>query len=62
MSTTLMAEIAGVPPVVLSGLSGLQEQVGSGDRRQRLADLVLQEDIQTFATLTGDQQWIHVER
>ena len=29
MSTTLMAEIAGVPPVVLSERSGLQEQVGS---------------------------------
>jgi acyl dehydratase len=60
MSTTIMAEIAGVPPVVLSGLSGLQEQVGSeiGVSGWRT---VLQEDIQTFATLTGDQQWIHVD-
>ena len=53
MSTTFMAEIAGVPPVVLSGLSGLQEQVGteigvSGWRT------VLQEDIQTFAKLRYD--------
>ncbi len=60
MSTAIMAEIAGLPPVVLSGLPDLQEQVGSeiGVSSWRT---VLQEDIQTFATLTGDHQWIHVD-
>jgi acyl dehydratase len=47
-------------PVVLQGPDGLREHLGkelgaSGWRTVR------QEDIDTFATLTGDQQWIHVD-
>ncbi len=47
-------------PVVLNGLADLQDRVGqelgvSGWRT------VGQADIDTFATLTGDRQWIHVD-
>ena len=47
-------------PIVLHGLDGLQERVGqeigaSGWRT------VKQEDIDTFAKLTGDEQWIHID-
>src|SRR6187431_1704258 len=47
-------------PIVLHGLDGLAEQVGqtvgtSGWRTVR------QEDIDLFAKLTGDSQWIHVD-
>jgi acyl dehydratase len=45
---------------VLRGLEGLQDRVGqevgvSGWRT------VTQEDVDTFADLTGDRQWIHVD-
>jgi acyl dehydratase len=47
-------------PLVLQGLAGLTERLGhelgvSGWRT------VKQSDIDTFATLTGDEQWIHVD-
>jgi acyl dehydratase len=47
-------------PVVLKGLAGLQERVGQeiGTSSWRT---VQQEDINTFAKLTGDEQWIHVD-
>jgi acyl dehydratase len=47
-------------PVVLKGLAGLQERVGQeiGTSSWRT---VRQEDINTFAKLTGDEQWIHVD-
>ena len=48
------------PPVVLNGLADLQEKVGQqiGASSWRT---VRQEDISTFAALTGDEQWIHVD-
>jgi acyl dehydratase len=56
----IVEEVTTGAPVVLHGLEGLRERVGqevgvSGWRTVR------QEDIETFATLTGDQQWIHVD-
>jgi acyl dehydratase len=47
-------------PLVITGLEGLQERVGqtvgvSGWKT------VVQDDITTFAKLTGDEQWIHVD-
>ena len=54
------AAAADLGPVVLRGLEGLRERVGtdlgvSGWRP------VTQEDVTTFARLTGDEQWIHVD-
>lgn len=54
------AATAGAAPLTLHGLDGLQERLGtdlgvSGWRP------VTQSDISTFATLTGDEQWIHVD-
>ena len=47
-------------PVVITGLEGLEAHVG-----QKLGvsgwKTVVQEDINTFAKLTGDEQWIHVD-
>ncbi len=47
-------------PVVLHGLSGLQERAGQdiGTSSWRTVE---QGDIDTFAHLTGDEQWIHVD-
>ena len=47
-------------PIVLKGLAGLQERVGQevGTSSWRT---VQQADINTFAELTGDSQWIHVD-
>ena len=47
-------------PTVLHGYDGLAEQVGQtvGTSSWRT---VRQEDIDTFAKLTGDEQWIHVD-
>lgn len=60
MGEPITAEIATGAPVVLRGLEGLRERVGqevgvSGWRT------VTQEDVDTFADLTGDRQWIHVD-
>jgi acyl dehydratase len=47
-------------PIVLHGLDGLAEQVGQtvGTSSWRT---VRQEDIDLFAKLTGDEQWIHTD-
>lgn len=51
---------AAAGPIVLKGLAGLQERLGHevGASSWRT---VKQEDINTFAVLTGDSQWIHVD-
>ena len=60
MGEPIVEEVASGTPVVIQGLEGLRERVGtevgvSGWRTVR------QDDIATFASLTGDQQWIHVD-
>jgi acyl dehydratase len=60
MGEPIVEEVASGAPVVLHGFEGLRRHVGhevgvSGWRGVR------QEDIDTFAALTGDQQWIHVD-
>ena len=47
-------------PLVLRGLAGLQERVGS-DLGVSGWRTVEQDDISTFARLTRDEQWIHVD-
>jgi acyl dehydratase len=58
-SSTEIADRTG-GPLVLHGLAGLQERagqkIGTSDWKT-----VEQRDIDTFATLTGDEQWIHVD-
>jgi acyl dehydratase len=60
MGEPITDEVATGAPVVLRGLEGLRDRVGqevgvSGWRT------VTQEDVDTFADLTGDRQWIHVD-
>ena len=60
MGEPITDEVATGAPVVLRGLEGLRDRVGqdvgvSGWRT------VTQEDVDTFANLTGDRQWIHVD-
>lgn len=47
-------------PLVISGLKGLQEHAG---QKVGVTDwkTVVQDDITTFAKLTNDEQWIHVD-
>jgi acyl dehydratase len=47
-------------PLTLHGLEGLHERVGQhlGTSKWRT---VTQEDVSTFARLTGDEQWIHTD-
>ena len=47
-------------PVVLNGFDGIRERLGEevGVSSWRTVE---QQDIETFANLTGDQQWIHVD-
>jgi len=47
-------------PLVITGLEGLRDRVGS---TLGVSDWVTveQEKIDTFARLTGDEQWIHVD-
>ncbi len=47
-------------PVVIQGVSGLRDRLGT---ELGTSDWVTirQEDITTFARLTGDEQWIHVD-
>jgi acyl dehydratase len=47
-------------PIVITGLDGLEAHVGQtlGVTDWRT---VVQDDINTFAKLTGDEQWIHVD-
>src|SRR3954447_21869053 len=60
MGEPIVEETATGAPVVIEGLEGLRERVDSevGVSGWRT---VTQEDITTFATLTGDEQWIHVD-
>ena len=50
----------GDAPLTLHGLDGLQERLGT-DLGVSSWRTVTQEDITTFAVLTGDEQWIHVD-
>jgi acyl dehydratase len=47
-------------PVTIDGVDGLHERVGT---ELGVSDWVLveQEKVNTFAVLTGDEQWIHVD-
>ena len=47
-------------PLVINGLEDLQARVGQ-DLGVSSWRTVEQADINTFATLTGDEQWIHVD-
>lgn len=47
-------------PIVLSGLDGLRERVGTPLGVSDWVD-VTQDNVTTFAQLTGDEQWIHVD-
>ena len=51
---------AGVGPLILHGRAGLQERVGT-DLGVSGWRTVEQDDITTFARLTREQQWIHVD-
>jgi acyl dehydratase len=60
MGEPVTSEVGRDAPVVLKGVEGLRERLGqevgvSSWRR------VEQQDIDTFAALTGDEQWIHVD-
>jgi acyl dehydratase len=60
MGEPIVSEVTDRAPVVLHGLDGLRERVG---QEVGVSDwrTVRQEDIDTFAELTGDSQWIHVD-
>jgi acyl dehydratase len=60
MGEPIVEEVVTGSPVVLRGLDGLRERVGSevGVSGWRA---VVQDDITTFARLTGAEQWIHVD-
>ncbi|HYH62530.1 MAG TPA: MaoC family dehydratase [Solirubrobacterales bacterium] len=47
-------------PVTISGIEGMQELVGETIGPTEWRD-VTQADINTFADLSGDDQWIHVD-
>ncbi len=51
---------AAAGPLVLDGLAGLQARLGT-DLGVSSWREVTQADISTFAKLTGDEQWIHVD-
>src|SRR3954454_10064692 len=60
MGEPVTAEAASGAPVVLHGFEGLRERIGQevGVSGWRTGP---PDDIETFATLTGDHQWIHVD-
>jgi len=60
MGEPITSEVGRDAPVVMQGLAGLRERVGQevGVSSWRT---VVQPDIDTFADLTGDRQWIHVD-
>ena len=60
MGEPIVEELTDREPVALHGLEGLRGSLGTevGVSSWRT---VRQEDISTFATLTGDEQWIHVD-
>jgi acyl dehydratase len=47
-------------PVVLQGIADLRSKVGSTLGTSRWVEIG-QESVSTFAKLTGDEQWIHVD-
>ena len=55
-----MGETSTDTPIVLHGLDGLQERAGQPLGTSSWVT-VRQDDIDLFAKLTGDQQWIHVD-
>jgi acyl dehydratase len=60
MGEPVTSEVGRDAPVVLNGFEGLQERLGQevGVSSWRTVE---QQDIDTFAKLTGDEQWIHVD-
>src|ERR671921_2993988 len=60
VGATQVSEAHTSGPVVITGLEGLEAHVG---QKVGISDWkpVVQEDITTFAKLTGDEQWIHVD-
>ena len=60
MGEPIVEDVTTGSPVVLQGLEGVRERLGDevGVSSWRT---VKQDDIATFATLTGDEQWIHVD-
>jgi len=62
MGEPTTSEVAGETrgPIILHGLDGLQERAGQeiGTSSWRTVE---QENIDTFAKLTGDEQWIHTD-
>jgi acyl dehydratase len=55
-----MTESTATGPLVLDGLQGLQDRLGT-DLGVSSWRTVEQADISTFAKLTGDEQWIHTD-
>jgi acyl dehydratase len=60
MSEATATQTTSGAPLVLRGLAGLQERLGT-DLGVSSWRTVTQDDITTFAKLTGDEQWIHVD-
>ena len=60
MSEATATQTTSGAPLVLHGLAGLQERLGT-DLGVSSWRTVTQADINTFAKLTGDEQWIHVD-
>ena len=60
MSEATTTQTTSGAPLVLHGLAGLQERLGTNLGVSSWRS-VTQDDITTFAKLTGDEQWIHVD-
>lgn len=61
MTEPITADQAGAAgPLVLDGLAGLQARLGTDLGVSNWRE-VTQDDISTFAILTRDEQWIHVD-
>ena len=60
MSEATATQTTSGAPLVLHGLAGLQERLGTNLGVSSWRS-VTQDDITTFAKLTGDEQWIHVD-
>ena len=60
MGEPITSEVGRDAPVVMEGVAGLREKLGQevGVSSWRTVE---QSDIDTFADLTGDRQWIHVD-
>jgi acyl dehydratase len=59
MSTDVAPDAVG-RPLVISGVEGLRARAGTDLGVSRWVE-VDQESVDTFARLTGDEQWIHVD-